>query len=249
MASSSRSGSSASCSSPCSMCSCSASRGRSSATCGRRAGAGHRARPPRRPRLAGGRADPGREHRPRRDHDARPRREQRDRRRRPVRVGRARGPDVPRPGVVRRGPRQHERHVRQRRPRRGRRAARATATSSSWARSGCASSDRADDRRARRPCPASSRAIRPAAALARAAPARSSPRPRSSPAASRSQLARPDPASPAIANGLSPAEPLHLLVYLGVLVRRPPVAQSSPAAAPTRSCCRPSGCSAGSASC
>ena len=53
--------------------------------------------------------------RARRHHDARARRQQRDRHRRPVRVGRARGPDLPRPGLVRRGPRQHERVVRQRR--------------------------------------------------------------------------------------------------------------------------------------
>ena len=78
--------------------------------------------------------------RPRRDHDARSRRQQRDRHRRPVRLGRARGPDVPRPELVRRGPRQHERHLRQRPA--DRRASRrsASATSSRSARSGCGSS-------------------------------------------------------------------------------------------------------------
>ena len=62
--------------------------------------------------------------RARRHHAARSRRQQRDRHRRSVRVGRARGPDLPRPELVRRGPRQHERLVRQRPAGRRRRAAR-----------------------------------------------------------------------------------------------------------------------------
>ena len=138
----SRSGSSGSCSSPCSTCSCSGSPGRSSATCARppasrrRSSAGSSSSPRRR------RAGRGQHARPRRDHDARPRRQQRDRRRRPVRLGGARGPDVPRPGLVRRGPREHERHVRQRRAGRGRRRRSASATRSRSARSGSGSSDR-----------------------------------------------------------------------------------------------------------
>ena len=51
----------------------------------------------------------------RRGDDARSRRQQLDRRRRPVRVQRARRAHVPRPRLVRRGPREHQRHVRQRR--------------------------------------------------------------------------------------------------------------------------------------
>ena len=53
---------------------------------------------------------------------ARARRQQRDRDRRSVRVGRSRGPDLPRSGLVSRGSRQHERVVRQRPSGRRRRA-------------------------------------------------------------------------------------------------------------------------------
>ena len=52
---------------------------------------------------------------------------------------RARRPDVPRPGLVRRGPRQHQRHVLNGAPVEASRRW-ATATRSSSARSGCASS-------------------------------------------------------------------------------------------------------------
>ena len=109
----------------------------------RRPRARHRARPPRRRRVAGGRAGRGHLARARRDRHDRPRRQQRDRRRRPVRLGRARDPDLPWPGLVRRGPRQHERHVRQRGAGRGRGAARLRRRRSRSARSACGSSARA----------------------------------------------------------------------------------------------------------
>ena len=67
--------------------------------------------------------------RARRHHDARARRQQRDRHRRPVRVGRPCRADLPRPDLVPRGPRQHQRVVRQRPP--GRAASRRSATATS----------------------------------------------------------------------------------------------------------------------
>ena len=81
--------------------------------------------------------------RPRCDHDTRAGREQRDRDRRSVRLVRARGPDVPRPELVRRGSRQHERDVRERAGRRRRSRRSGSATRCRSVRSAFASNGRA----------------------------------------------------------------------------------------------------------
>ena len=94
------------------------------------------------------------------DHRARPRRQQRHRHRRPVRVGRSRRPDLPRPELVRRGPRPAP--TARTSTAGGSRASPrwASATSSRSARSGCGSSgpSRERDRGPDRPAVAASNA-------------------------------------------------------------------------------------------
>ena len=164
--------------------------------------------------LAERRAGGGHVVRARRDHDARPRRQQRDRRRGPVRLGRARGPDLPRPGLVRRGPRQHERHVRQRRAGRGRRAARVRR--------------RAPDR----PGPAPARAAAPRRARRDDAPAAPEPAARSSARSGRGRAGARRGCSLIVAVALVVGS-----VSLGLTARSPTRRVARPAPRRTRSTC------------
>ncbi len=183
--------------------------------------------------------------RPRRHHGTRARRQQRHRHRRPVRVGRPRRADLSRPDLVHRGPREHERLVRQRPSGRGRRAARASATSCRSARSGCGSSGPAvtSNARARRATPAAPRRLRPrptAPALARVPAAR----PRRDRAGRRQHLARGHGQRASSACTTRRVCSIYIAALFAPTRRR-----SWPAGGPTRSCCRPSRCSAASRSC
>ena len=177
---------------------------------------------------------------------ARPRRQQRDRHRRSVRVGRSRGPDLPRPELVRGGPGQHERLVRQRPAGRGRRP---------------------DGLRRRAP-------DRPGPDAARAGPAVSATaaptaRPSGAPRAILGRSARARAGSSSVCSASSRSTLLLGSVSLNATVNgefrlydapgparlhrgaasSPTPHRSWPAAARTRSCCRPSRCSAGSRCC
>ena len=167
----------------------------------------------------------------------------------PFVVDRARRPDVSGPGLVRRGPRLHERDVRQRRPVDGLadRSPSATRSRSVGSASGSSGRARADDRRQ----PGAGRravgAIRPRFRRRELGPARARrPRP------GRGQrVARDDAVGrwPVTVWPSRPADPGRLLVYLMALFGAASRPGPGRAGGPTRSSCRPSACSAASACC